>query len=181
MVLMAGLGCGAHGGAFNLKCHRTSVSLGKPNSNQCHHFDGLLFALTLSAGCRRPVPARLDPSTPVEEYCWWAVQRTVQPTSSVAARFDTAFKAVGLTTLSRTFGDTIWVSGAPARVDSASKIFSARAVAFARGDSTYYRVYASALDHISSCIHISKVAAVPTVTPREPTGEESLGVWTRHP
>ena len=153
----------------------------------------VMLAALAGAGCRRkpaaaaPTPAPLD-----EEYCWWAVLRTTLPPDTVAARFERAFAAVGLTGGGWTRqGDTAWAHAGPTAGQPGAP-YASRAVAYRRGDSTHFRYYVgiaaarlappdSAPTLIPLCGRIARAAAVPTSTPASPTGEESLPVWRRRP
>jgi hypothetical protein len=153
----------------------------------------IVLLVTVLAACHPQPPSRTPPDVSREEYCWWAVHRSPLPVDSVAWRFGRAFEAVGLQATSQALGDTIWVYGNPTG-GARSARFRSRAVAYQHGDSTRYRYYvelAAPLDTaraqtdrpnlIGVCGQIAKVAAIPGSTPREPTGEESLAVWTRRP
>ena len=76
-------------------------------------------------------------------------------------------------------GDTSWIVSRPGHPGSQDSIARVRAVAFWNGDSTLYRLYVVAATGpaIAFCQRIANVAAIPGVTPRNLTGEESLAVW----
>jgi hypothetical protein len=120
------------------------------------------------------------------------VHRSPIPADSVARRFQRAFEAAGLQVISKKqLGDTIWVSGHPGL--TVRSPYQSRAVAYWHGDSTHYRYYvaitaasetadrADSPNLVAFCGQIAKAAAIPGSTPREPTGEEQLAVWTRRP
>jgi hypothetical protein len=161
----------------------------------------MMVAAPLGAGCRRSVVTTLAPAQMQEDHCWWAVLRSALPPDTVAIRFQRAFTTVGLTDASWTHGgDTAWARAGPTPLSGrhAGAMYSSRAVAFRRGDSTHFRYYvAIALPpggqmarpdtvnvgarQIDFCGEIARAAAIPTSAPRSPTGEETLTVWTRTP
>lgn len=145
----------------------------------------LLAMITLAGlGCRRapepaPAPVQLE-----EDYCWWAVLRSSLPPDSVAARFERAYAAVGLAGVRRVqLGDTAWVQTTPVVLDGVLR--ASRAVAYRRGDSTHFRYFVGSRESegaagpLSLCVRIAQAAAIGWSAPREPTGEESLAVWSR--
>ena len=152
----------------------------------------MLLIVVLSAGCRShpvvttPATARLS-----EEYCWWAVMRSPLRPDSVAARFQRAFTSVGLTSSTWTrSADTAWAHAGPTALGAGASgpMYESRVVAYWHGDSTHFRQYVSmapkpgySANKIGLCQDIGRAAAVPTSVPREPTGEESLKLWTRIP
>jgi hypothetical protein len=154
----------------------------------------MVLLVSVLAACHRQTIIRASPDLPREEYCWWAVHRSSLTVDSVALRFRRAFEAVGLqATSQKRLGDTIWVYGDSSRGTSGSR-YRSRAVAYQHGDTTRYRYYvelAASSDTAAArtdspnlvgiCGHIAKAAAIRGSTPREPTGEESLAVWTRRP
>jgi hypothetical protein len=138
-----------------------------------------------AGGCHHHVTVAPLPTWNAGEHCWWAVQRSPLPADSVARRLLGAFRTAGLEAVAQSHvGDTLWVFGNPRTFPSGQLEFRARAVAYQDGDSTHYRVYFAnvpSADGIGLCQQIFRAAAIPGVTPREPTGEESLAVWTRRP
>ena len=75
-------------------------------------------------------------------------------------------------------GDTSWIVSGPGHPGSQDSVARVRAVAFWNGDSTLYRLYvATSGPLIAFCQRIANAAAIPGVTPRNLTGEESLAVW----
>jgi hypothetical protein len=141
-------------------------------------------AVLFLSACQRKVAIQTAPLPAEEQYCWWAVHRSPLAVDSVAQRFERAFAAVGLDSISTAkSGDTIWVVSR-----------GSRAVVYWHGDSTHYRYYFQAVPlldvpqkvdskgvPVSLCERIAQAAAIPGSTPREPTGEEKLPVWTRRP
>jgi hypothetical protein len=155
-----------------------------------------LAALT-TAGCHRPKAATAPVAVvPIEEHCWWSVDRTILPADTVAERFRQAFVAVGFTSVTRAeMGDTAWTHAGPTAVNPAQPDvgYELRAVAYQRGDSAHFRLFVGAAPlrsegalasgafsgafHIPLCARVAGEAAIPTVRLRQPTGEESLSVW----
>jgi hypothetical protein len=135
--------------------------------------------------------------TTVEDYCWWAVFRTVLPPDTVAARFVRAFTAVGLNDPVRGgVADTAWAAAGPTALpDRGGRMFAARVVAYRRGDSTHFRHFVAAGpapsspsdslreagDRLALCGALGMGAAVHGTAPREPDGHEKLAVWQRWP
>lgn len=155
-----------------------------------HAAMSLLLVAVLGAGCRshpvitKPAAARLN-----EGYCWWAVMRSPLPPDSVAAHFQRAFTAVGLTGSTWTgSADTAWAHAGPTALGASGATYGSRVVAYWHGDSTHFRQYVSmapqpgdSANPIGLCQEIGRAAAVPTSVPREPTGEETLKLWSRIP
>lgn len=170
----------------------------------------LLAALGAATGChRRPLGERAAPAAIDESPCWWTVFRTTLPVDTVTAHLVTAFSTLGLTgARSSQLGDTAWASAGPTRLDGWSGgTYSARMVAFRRGDSTLYRYFvvasppaggwAPAYDSVTIagrvvgvnpaasaigfCQTIAKVSNNHGTSPGEPNGEESLAVWRFRP
>lgn len=164
----------------------------------------LILTAALAAGCRRRVAAAPARVQLVEEHCWWAVMRSTLPPDSVAARFERAFTAVGLTGAARTRqADTAWAHAGPTLLGGPSgATYAGRAVAYWHGDSTHFRYYLAAgparagraqpaadtVDpssnpasgrRIALCGEIARAAAIGGSVPRDPTGDEGLDVWTR--
>lgn len=147
----------------------------------------ILAMVTLAGlGCRRaptpePAPVQLD-----EHYCWWAVLRSGLPPDSVAAHFERAYTAPGLAGVRRSrLADTAWVHTTPVMLDGTLR--ASRVVAYRRGDSTHFRHFvgeqetAGAAGPLALCVRIAQAVAIRWSAPREPTGEESLAVWSRVP
>ena len=146
--------------------------------------EAVLCIGVLSAGCHRAVVSTPVPERLVEEYCWWAVLRTALPPDSVAARFTRAYSATGLTGAGWTrTADTAWAHGGPTHLGDQQ--YASRVVAYWHGDSTHFRYFVALPDRqtglLERCTEIARAAAVPTSTPRQPTGEEALPLWTRMP
>ena len=152
----------------------------------------LAFVMLLCGACHRHVETRPTVLPPDEDYCWWAVHRSPWKADTVAQHFKRAFDVLGLDSISSTrIGDTIWVS-ARARPDT-SATFHSRAVAYWHGDSTHYRYYVQVVptadmlrrgeipSGVGFCGRIAQAAAIVGSTPREPTGDERLPVWTGKP
>lgn len=137
-------------------------------------------------GCHHQAPPTLAAAPAVlrEHYCWWAVYRTSVPLDTVVARFTRAYASVGFTssTLSRA-GDTVWVNAVPSPLGPGGQSVAARLVGYTVGSSTHFRTFVASADSSASpiplCQQIARVAAVGIFAPREPDGEEKLGIWTR--
>lgn len=162
--------------------------------------------IVLGAGCRHRRPAAAPgPAAASESPCWWAVFRSPLPLDTVAAHLVSAFTTLGLTNVSSAQqGDTVRAHAGPTRLDDRfGGTYSARMVAFRRGDSTLYRYFVIAVPpsggwppsrdsvtatgaHLSVnpagsmlgfCIAIANTAQNHGTAPKEPNGEESLPVW----
>ena len=170
----------------------------------------LLAVLGAATGCRKPplgdVPAPVEKA---ESPCWWTVFRSTLPVDTVTANLVTAFSVLGLTNpKSSQLGDTAWAEAGPNRLDGWSGgTFSARMVAFRRGDSTLYRYFVHVVppaggwpppydtvtmdgrgvsvnpagSMIGFCQTIARVSGNHGTSPSQPNGEESLAVWRRRP
>lgn len=164
--------------------------------------------VTLAAACHRhasvsaAVPAALE-----ETPCWWTVFRSALPLDTVATHLVSAFRTLGLTDASSSqAGDTIRAEAGPTRLeDRFGATYSARMVAFRRGDSTLYRYFVVVAPppggwppthdsvtatgaHISVnpagsvigfCTAIASRSQNHGTAPKAPDGEESLPVWRR--
>jgi len=165
-------------------------------------------ALTvLAAACRHQPPAVAPAPAAFEgSPCWWTVFRSPLPLDTVAAHLVSAFTTLGLSNAtSAQEGDTIRAEAGPTRLDERfGGTYSARMVAFRRGDSTLYRYFVVAsppsggwrpsydsLDaagrHVSVnpagselglCAAIASTSQNHGTAPKEPNGEESLAVWS---
>ncbi len=143
----------------------------------------------LSFGCqRRATLASVPPRDAAlqEDHCWWAVVRSPLSPDSLAERFAAAFTDVGFSSIRQVrVGDTTVVQAGPSSLPSGeSDLVASRVVAYSRGDSTHFRHYLAFGGEVSGqrlglCRDIARTAAVRASAPREPTGEESLPVWTR--
>ena len=167
-------------------------------------------AITLVAACQRQAPATgAAPVTTAETPCWWTVYRTDLPLGAVAVRLADAFSNLGLTDAKLVqHGDTAWANAGPTRIAARfGGTFSARAVAFQRGDSTLYRYFVTAEPppggwrkgydsvtvtgaHISvipassalaACAAISSHAQTGGKAPKAPNGEERVAIWSSRP
>ena len=140
---------------------------------------GAFAALIAAGACHSAAPPGMVPVAAHEEYCWWAVQRSPLPVDSVINRFAKAFRAVGVAPTSpQSAGDTSWIVASGNDSVRQDSIVRVRAVAFRKGDSTLYRNFVTASGPaISTCQRIAVAAAIPGLTPRNPTGEESMAVW----
>ena len=167
---------------------------------------GLVFAL--GAGCHRQAPASAPgPAAVADTPCWWTVFRSPLPVDTVAGHLVNAFITLGLTNAtSAQQGDTIRAQAGPRPLDDRfGGTYSARMVAFRRGDTTLYRYFVTAVPpsggwppshdsvtatgaHISVnpagsviglCVAIGNTSGNHGTAPREPNGEESLPVWRR--
>ncbi|MFL5562483.1 MAG: hypothetical protein ACJ79K_13500 [Gemmatimonadaceae bacterium] len=169
----------------------------------------LLFAVggTL-AGCRhRPSDAAPEAGLVAENPCWWTVFRSPLPLDTVAHNLVAAFRTLGLTDPALTQqGDTILAHAGPTRLDDRfGATYSARMVAFRRGDTTLYRYFVTAsppsggwppaydtvtmdgrgvsvnpaASQIGLCQAIASTAQNHGTAPPAPNGEESLTVWRR--
>ena len=153
-------------------------------------------ALAVGAAChRRAQPAAAPEPAPREEHCWWTVSRTPAAPDTVAARFAAAFAALGLRGAAWTrAADTAWAHAAPTPLGGEWRgaLYEARAVAYRRGDSSSYRVYAAlgwprgaaaaanegALQ-IPFCAARARAAGGGGARAPAPAGEEALAVWRR--
>jgi hypothetical protein len=156
----------------------------------------------LGAACHRQ-PARTTPAPAwaIGHYCWWAVLRSPLPPDSVAAHFQRAYAAVGLTDAMWTQrADTAWAHAGPSALGGqiGGAQYESRAVAYRRGDSTHFRYYVSIAPppaasaqpsdtvdtsgaSLAFCGDVARTVGFRWSAPRDPTGEESLPVWTRQP
>ena len=161
----------------------------------CRSSASLLVATTLLvSGCHHQAPVLTPTAALREEHCWWAVVRSPLPIDTVTARFERAFSSLGLTGIStKRVSDSSWVRGGPtALAQRGGGTYTSRVVAYSDGQSTHFRQYValvpSASDSlnagartISFCGSTGQAANVQAIIPREPTGEESLKLWTREP
>jgi hypothetical protein len=136
------------------------------------------------------------------------VFRSPLPLDTVAAHLVSAFTTLGLSNASSVQqGDTIRAQAGPTRLDERfGGTYSARMVAFRRGDSTLYRYFVVAAPppggwrpgydsltatgaHVSVnpassmlglCTAIASASQNHGTAPKQPNGEEGLQVW-RHP
>ena len=167
-------------------------------------------AIATIAACHRQAPASASaPVAASETACWWTVYRSGLPVDTVAVHLVNAFSAVGLTDASWVRqGDTAWAHAGPTRIAARfGGTFSARAVAFQRGDSTLYRYFVTAEPppggwrkgydsvtvnntHISvvpassglgMCAAIASRAQNGGKAPKAPNGEETMAVWSSQP
>ena len=156
----------------------------------------LFIVAILGAGCRR-VTLPVTPKSPVlrEEHCWWTVTRTPMAPDSVAARFASAFTALGLRGAAwHRQADTAWAHATPTvlSVERRGALYDARAVAVTRGDSTSYRVFVAVGQSDSTraavaeggllipfCGALLRAAGVGGSRPSQPTDEDALSVWRR--
>lgn len=124
--------------------------------------------------------------------------RSSRPPDSVAARFTQAFIQAGfpIVTFKRS-ADTAWATANLARLDTPNAaLVSTRAVAYWHGDSTHFRYYVAvrgpeggqASDTtdasrrvLEMCGQIARNAAIGWSAPRNPTGDETLPIWSRIP
>lgn len=143
------------------------------------------LAISLAACHRARLPAPA-PAVMEENACWWAVIRTGNPVDTVTARFARAFADLGFASLaSSRIADTAWVNAAPSVLPGyPGGAVSARVVAYRLGDSTHFRTFIATpgwtgAQTIPLCQAIARTAAVGAVIPRNPDGEELLGVWQR--
>lgn len=166
-------------------------------------------AFALAAACHRQAPvSESAPAAAAENPCWWTVYRSALPLDTVAAHLVNAFSAQGLTgaTWERQ-GDTAWASAGPTWIAARfGGTFSARAVAFERGDSTLYRYFVTAAPPVGGwrpgydsvtatgrhmsvnpaasglglCVGIASLARNGGTAPKEPNGEEALPIWSSH-
>jgi len=120
--------------------------------------------------------------------------RSPLPPDSVAARYQRAFSAVGLSGSTWTHNaDTAWVHGGPATLsDSPGATYESRVVAYWHGDSTHYRQFVTVIPQPGDSINLgqrtipfcgatARAAGVQSSAPQTPTGEETLELWTRVP
>lgn len=161
----------------------------------------LVLAAAASGGCRsRPTTVPTRPWA-VGEHCWWAVLRSDLPPDSVAAHFERAFTAAGLSDATwRHRGDTAWAHAGPTALggEPAGARVESRAVAYWHGDSTHFRYYVDLASppggwaptadttkrsarRIGFCQDIAQRVGFRWSRPPDPTGEESLRLWTRMP
>ena len=166
--------------------------------------------IALSAACSRQAPAPVSaPVAATETSCWWTVFRSELPVDTVAVHLVSAFSTLGLTSATSVqHGDTAWASAGPTRLASRfGGTFSARAVAFQRGDSTLYRYFVTAAPppggwghgydsvtitggHISVvpassalglCAAVASTMQNRGKAPKQPNGEELLAIWSSRP
>jgi len=172
---------------------------------------GCVVALVaLAAACHRQAPAAASPVEAASETsCWWTVYRTELPLDTVAAHLASAFDTLGLADAAWVRrGDTAWAKAGPTRLPSRfGGTFSARAVAFQRGELTLYRYFVTASPppggwhkgydsvtvnntHISVipassaiglCASIASAAHNEGRAPKSPNGEELLAIWSSRP
>lgn len=170
----------------------------------------IVAPLALAAACHRQAPvSESSPVAATETPCWWTVYRSELPLDTVGVHFVNAFSALGLTgaTWVRQ-GDTAWASAGPTRLAARfGGTFSARAVAFQRGDSTLYRYFVTAAPppggwghgydsvtvtggHISVvpaasalglCASVASTVRNGGKAPKAPNGEETLAIWSSRP
>ena len=162
--------------------------------------------LALGAACHRHAPASAPAPIALEESpCWWTVFRSPLPLDTVAAHLVNSFTTLGLTNASSAQeGDTVRAHAGPTRLDDRfGGTYSARMVAFRRGDSTLYRYFVvvepppggwpPSRDSVTAdgrhvsvnpagsmlglCYAIANTAGNHGTAPKEPNGEESLPVW----
>jgi hypothetical protein len=150
-----------------------------------------------------PIPVPAD-----WKHCWWTVIRSTLPADTVAARYRRAFVIAGLPNIRWVrSADTIWVRAGPAPVptsqfafDSVSRgaTFWVRAVVFAHGDSTHFRLFVATVPAIGgrqttdstrgtdwtfpACEASARAADVRWIKRAgDPGDEEKLPVWSRVP
>lgn len=157
----------------------------------------VLFALigSMSAACHRTGPrVATTPSTsPSLEHCWWAAYRTAMPPDSVTARYAAAYTTLGLSNSSWShLADTAWAEAGPTTLvrEGGTGIFTARVVAYRRGDTTFVRPFdavhpvgpanVSGLA-IGFCGEASRVAKAGTTAPPNEEPDDSLPLWRRRP
>lgn len=155
----------------------------------------LALAALSFAACHPTVITARVATQPAEQYCWWTVLRTALPPDSVAARFEHAYTALGLSgAASSHIADTAWAHAGPTVLAGRSTgvTYASRLVAIGDGDSTSFR-YAVEMtgptganeqsggsDNIEFCGAIAHAAAIHWTRPaRRPNAEDSLAVWTR--
>ena len=148
----------------------------------------------LVGACHRQAPELTPAVAPREEHCWWAVMRSPLPLDTVTAKFERAFNSLGLSGVSsKRVADSSWVRAGPtALAQRGGGTYTTRVIAYWDGQSTRFRQYVSLVPSasdslnegartISFCGAAGQAADVQAITPREPTGEESLKLWTREP
>lgn len=170
---------------------------------------GLTAALIIGgAGCHHRQPAAAPAAVALDETpCWWTVFRSPLPLDTIATNLVSAFTTLGLTNASSAqAGDTIRAAAGPTRLDDRfGGTYSARMVAFRRGDSTLYRYFVvvappaggwpESRDSVTAtgahrsvnpagaviglCTDIARISQNHGTAPKEPNGEESLPVWRR--
>lgn len=158
--------------------------------------------LATGSGCRhRPAHTAPAASALEEDYCWWTILRTTLPPDTVAARFATAFTAVGLAGAAWTHaGDTARAQAGPTPLDRppAGVAWAARAVAYRQGDTTRFRYYTAAAlpvggrarasdltrlggSMIPLCGDIARATGLRWTAAPSPGAVESLSVWRATP
>jgi hypothetical protein len=144
--------------------------------------------------CHSAAAPTLAPVKQTESVCWWTLLRTALPADSVSARFESAYKRLGMNDVNTSrSADTAWVVARLVLVNGMA--LGSRAVAYRQDDSTSFRFFVetspsehatrapsdSALpgpDNIAICKEIARVAAIPWSNPsRPPNGDDSLPVW----
>lgn len=160
------------------------------------------------AACRAPAPMTPAPVTAgASGYCWWAVYRSALPADTVAARFARAYESVGLAGARWShLGDTAWAQAGPTVLGGVHDggMYTARMVAYQRGDSAHFRPYVSVAAPVEGwakgdsagthgedgatgrqllglCADLGRAAHVQGVAPRDPDGEEQSTVWRHRP
>lgn len=146
----------------------------------------LLFAIALSAACRRPITIANSPLPPAESYCWWAVVASPLGADSVAQRYARAFTAYGIADLRiDAIGDTILVEAGPTRTPSLDPgQVATRLVVIPSENGSRFRHFVTLSPDVDGrvievCGALAAAAQVGAVSPRDPTGAEALPVWTR--
>jgi hypothetical protein len=143
--------------------------------------------------CSQPSPAPAQPAPVSDNYCWWTLLRTVLPPDTVAQRFGSAYRTLGLDEVSVTHSaDTAWARSGPTilRDDSTGASYASTAIAVRQGDSTSFRYFAeittppsaasAAPDRMEFCGRIAKAAAIAWSRPRRrPNSADSLSVFMR--
>ncbi|HUQ20688.1 MAG TPA: hypothetical protein VM099_13820 [Gemmatimonadaceae bacterium] len=152
----------------------------------------LLGIAVLIIGCHHQPPKLLAERLP-EEHCWWAVMRSPMPLDSVAESFARSFRSVGLTGVSsKRIADSVWVSAGPTFLaQRGGGTYASRFVGYWDGTNTHFRQFVSFVASpgdtirdgrtIPFCGATAGATGVIAVIPHEPTGEESLPLWTRIP
>ena len=161
---------------------------------------GLLLC-AFGAGCRRPVEIASSP-VPLPgawSHCWWTVMRSTLPVDSVASDFRRAFVTLGQPNIHwAKIGDTVFVRSGPSPLfpsdeprdtTSYGESYWARAVAFARGDTTNFRLYVAIVPPARGWLHPADSVRVNRTIPvcaeirraGDPGEDEKMPVWSRVP
>ena len=95
--------------------------------------------------------------------------------------------------VSKRIADSAWVHAGPTALPSMrAATYETRVVAYWDGSSTHFRQFVSVTPNLTDSVSVGQLtipfcgasgsaAAVQAIVPQNPTGEESLKLWTRMP